>query len=818
MKKLTFHLIGNAHLDPVWLWDWREGLNEGLITCRTILDLMDEFEELTFVRGESSIYQHIEETDPKTFRRIVNQVAAGRWDVVGGTVIQPDTNLPATETFARHFAHGQNYFLSRFGKLVRVAWAPDSFGHCAGLPEVLVNAGITGFAATRPSPHTLPLAKPAFWWEGASGARVLAYRPAVGWYGTIRDEILKRLDDTLAAAAACDLRNVGLFYGLGNHGGGPSRRQLLDIRQWAAAHPEINVVHSGLHRLFDALRAEKAELPVVRGELNYVARGCYASVAKFKFAYRKTEAALASAERTDAVIRTGLKQPATDTHAAWDTVLFNTFHDILPGSSIERAYDDQLAWLGGAWHQSQRIELGALNALAQQVDTRVAKPTGDYPSANAILAWNPHPRPFRGHIEWEANLDYREITPYRGRPDAVPLRVLDAAGQSLPFQSVPVENVFEWDEWFWRKRVVVPVELPPLGWSVFEFGWVEGAVPPTVSNPVRATTPGVIDNGRYRVRARRGVAGVEIFRNGKKVLGGAGLAAIVVEDKGGSWGGAEEGEGRSLSKILERWRVTRIETLERGPERAALWVRLAGKRSAIELTFQLYRGRDAVDVAARVIWNERLARLKLVMPVGAKAAEFDVPGARVRRQPSGEVPGGRWVRVFGQSGQFGFASNALYGFDCRGGDFRATVVRASGYAYAGHAALPAWRPTMDRGELKFRFLLNPGNGALPVLAQELEQPPVSLVVPATPGRWPRAGSLAALAPATLQLLALKRSEDGRGLVLRVQETAGKSTPVTLTWLGGKISLGTVNAGTIATWRLRPALAGWQADRTSILER
>ena len=118
--RFTFHLIPNAHLDPVWLWDWREGMNEGLVTCRTILDLMDEDPDLTFIRGEAAIYEHIERTDPKTFRRIRKMVKAGRWDIVGGTVIQPDTNLPDTETFARHFLHGQQYFKSRFDRRVRV--------------------------------------------------------------------------------------------------------------------------------------------------------------------------------------------------------------------------------------------------------------------------------------------------------------------------------------------------------------------------------------------------------------------------------------------------------------------------------------------------------------------------------------------------------------------------------------------------------------------------------------------------------------------------------------------------------------------------
>src|SRR6476646_10240508 len=112
----TFHLIPNAHLDPVWLWDWREGLNEGLVTCRTVLDLMDEDRELTFIRGETFIYEHIERTDPATFARIKKYVKQRRWDPVGGTVIQPDTNLPDTETFARHFTHGQRYLKSRFGK------------------------------------------------------------------------------------------------------------------------------------------------------------------------------------------------------------------------------------------------------------------------------------------------------------------------------------------------------------------------------------------------------------------------------------------------------------------------------------------------------------------------------------------------------------------------------------------------------------------------------------------------------------------------------------------------------------------------------
>lgn len=824
MTQLTLHLIGNAHLDPVWLWDWREGLNEGIITSRTILDLMDEDPELTLIRGEAAVYRHIEAHDPQTFRRIQRRVAEGRWDVVGGTFVQPDTNLPATETFARHFTRAQRYFISRFGRPARVAWAADSFGHSAGLPEILAAAGMRGFAFTRPDGNQIPLAKPAFWWEGSGGSRILAYRPESGSYCGDRATVARSLDHQLEAARKNDVENIGFFYGLGNHGGGPTRRQITDIRRWAKAHPEVRVVFSGLHRLFDALYDEVRRkgndwLPVHRGELNYCLRGCYSSVAKLKFVFRKTENLLQRAERTDAAIGAALRAPSADLGPAWDAVLFNSFHDILPGSSIERAYDDQLAWLGGAIHGAQRAEIGALNALAAQIDTRVTRPAGDHPSAVAALAWNPHPHPFKGHIELEANLDYRPISAYQNRGDAVPLRLLGPNGRPLPFQPVATEHA-AWVSLPWRKRVVVPVELPAMGWNVLEFGWVEGAPKvATPSAPVKAPRAGVIDNGIYRVEARAGRRGIRIFRKGRAVCGGNGLSATVFDDPWGSWGGmGEEPDSFHFTRVREQWRITAVETLEQGPERATLWIRLAGRRSWMELTVSLYRQRDAVDVSARLLWNERAARLKLVMPVGDRA-EFEVPGGRVHRKPCGEVPGGRWVRVSGRSGKFGFASDTLYSFECRNGELRATVARAGRYARDSQADAKAepWQPAVDCGELKFRFLLNPGDERLPILARELEQPPQVVLAPPKKGPLPRAGSFLSIAPETLSLLALKRAEDGRDFILRLQNTASRAIKPRLRWLGCKLALNPIPSGRIACWRLRPGKGGWKAKATDLLE-
>lgn len=802
VKKLTIHLIPNAHLDPVWLWDWREGLNEGITTCRAVLDLMDEFEELTFIRGEAAIYQHIERHDPETFRRIERHIAEGRWDVVGGTHVQPDTNLPATETFARHFCHGQRYFLEKFGKPVSVAWAADSFGHSAGLPDILAPAGIRGFAFTRPAPAQLALEKPVFWWEGAGGGRVMACRPSAGWYGTERDEAARRLDEVLVAAQNEGLDNAACFIGLGNHGGGPTRRQLLEIGAWAKAHPEVRVVYSGLHRLFAALEEEVRRkganfLPTHRGELNFTLRGCYSSVAKFKFAYRATEAMVARAERTDAVISAGLKRKAGDMHSAWEAVLFNSFHDILPGSSIERAYDDQLAWLGGARHQARCVESGALNALAMRMDTSVPRADGDHPAAVPFLVWNPHPHPFVGNVEMEAALDSRPIWSYTDRAEELPVEVRGPKGKPLPFQLIATEH-HALVNLAWRKRAVVPVKLPPMGWSVFTLGWVEGAPvlpqPDEVSLPLKATV------------------GREDLLLWSKIK----LSAMTVEDPWGAWGSmTDEPESLDLSTIRHRWKITRVETLESGPWRTTLWVELRGGDSRIEMRISQDRNRGAIDFDVRVLWNERSARLKLAMSHAGKEAEFDVPGGRITRGPLGEVPGGRWVRT----ANFGFASDALYNFDLKGGTLRATVVRACRYG-DDVKTLPdetPWLPPVDAGKLRFRFLLAPPNDDLPRLARELEEPVI--VHPAVAGRpkkglLPRTGSLLALAPASLRILALRPAEDGRGFILRVQETSGRKAKGRLTWLGERIDLGGVTPSEIATWKI----IGQEAHRTDILER
>jgi alpha-mannosidase len=815
---MRFHLLANSHLDPVWLWDWREGLNEGITTCRTVLQLMAEWPELTYLRGESSVYAHIERHDPATFARIREMIDTGRWDVVGGTVCQPDTNLPATEVLCRQFTNGLDYFRRSFGVRPTVAWAADSFGHSRGWPEIYAAAGMTGLAFTRPFQSDCDLPGPAFWWVGSSGQRVLCWRVPIGWYGSERGEVAARLDAYREQAAKWGLDDVAIFFGLGNHGGGPTRRQLRDIDQWRQANRDVTTEFSTLHRFFRALRSQSAALPVVDRELNFTLRGCYASAARFKFAYRHTENMLLRAERTATAIAAAGHAPTPTLAPAWDALLFNSFHDILPGSSIERAYQDQHATLGVTYHAAQAAELTALNVLAATLDTRVPIPEGDLPSAVPVMLWNPHPHAFAGQVEFEAALDYRPIASYRNRPDELPVAVRDPAGRRLPFQLIATEHHFA-TELPWRKRFVMPVTLPPLGWKLVTVAWDEAASPPPApKHPAHAVGVDGITNGPISVQARAGAAGVALQLDGRSWFGRGGLGIASFADPFGSWGGHDgEREADDISQVLHTWKVERVKVLESGPWRAALWVHLAGGASRLDLTFFLERGERQVRVAARLFWAERAARLKLILP-GAEQAEFEVPGGTVERGPSGEVPGGRWVRVRNNSSPWSLASDALYNFDLKDGALRATVVRSTRPAWNAPSQPDdePWRPHLDLGEHRFQFALGAADVDPWRLADELEQPPSALATAPHAGRQPNTGSLVGI-PAGYRLLALKPALDGRGWILRLHAVGRRAGAVRIQWLGTTVALGSLRRGRIGTWRLAQTADRWAAEPTNAAE-
>jgi len=803
-NKIVFHLLPNAHLDPVWLWDWREGLGEGQTTVRTVLDLMDEFPELTFFRGESSIYEHIEKVDPATFRRIEQMIDSGRWDVVGGTYVQPDTNLISTEALCRQFDVGLKYFSKRFGRSPRVAWQADSFGHTPGLPEVLAGFGMEGFAFTRPQRGQFPMDSPAFWWQGRGKTKILCYRQHWLWYCSERFNLPHALDETLRLCSGHPHSNVGMLMGLGNHGGGPSRRHILEAREWARLHPEVEVRFSTLHGFFDALREEipmlpEVAVPVHEGDLGFCLRGCYSSALKIKSAYRASENALSMAETTAAAVDAGLGAlNAECLESEWKGVLFNSFHDILPGSSIERALDDQIALAGSVVRKSQEVSFDALTRLAMAVDTSVPPPVGpDAPCDVPIIVWNPSPVPFHGWMEIEASLDYRPFHDCSADIGSLPLFLEGPDGEKPTFQEIATEH-HSMRNAAWRKRVILHSEIPALGWKVFRFGTHPTDAKPNQDSRTEcigeAGNQPCIRNADWRVEVTPEQK-IKILHEGTPFFEGDGMMELVtVEDIWGSWGGMDEEIGAILTeKITTRWSVSEASVLEHRPERAALWTRWTGGKSWVDLTFFLTRDCKEISVSGRMLWNERSSRLKLVLP-SSGSLEMQVPAGVAVRPQTGHLPCGRWVR----KGSVGFVSDVFSDVDATESALQVTLVRASRYAddVPTTADQRPWAAALDSGEFKFRFLLAPGDSDLEHLASRLLTPPVALCVSPHKGTLTRHGTFGWIEPSSATILAL-RHEGDRHFTVRIQNFSDNKNDVVFTLAGQKFFL-----GAFGPWEIR----------------
>ena len=354
MTQPRLYLVGNAHLDPVWLWRWPEGCAEAIGTCWAAVELLAEHPGMIFTRGEAVVYRWIEEMDPELFGRIQELVHAQRWVIVNGWWLQPDCNLPSGEAFIRQALYGKSYFRDRFGVDVTVGYNVDSFGHAATLPMLLRHTGFTSYVFMRPMEHEHALPSSLFDWVAPDGSSVTTFRLSVS-YNTSDSWPIDRKVEQVQALAATQGIPLMCFYGVGNHGGGPTRRHLAEIAQLQAEGKDI--VLSDPNRYF----AEVAALPrpTVSGELQMHAIGCYSAVSAVKALNRKAEAMLAQAEAasTLALLQAGAAYPHARLRLLWETLLFNQFHDILCGSSVASATRDAEQEFGsviqGAEHRAQ---------------------------------------------------------------------------------------------------------------------------------------------------------------------------------------------------------------------------------------------------------------------------------------------------------------------------------------------------------------------------------------------------------------------------------------------------------------------------------
>ena len=358
VAKDTLHVIGHSHMDMNWLWTLSETEKMAHDNLRQAVAFMEEFPDYHLLQSEAVVYKMVEEQDPELFSKVKKYVKEGRFEPVGGMWVESDQQMPSGEALTRSFLLGQRYFQSRFGRMARVGWLPDDFGHQSQLPQMLRQCGMNYFGLMRTAPHT-----GAFWWEGADGSRVLAFST-----GSYNGDINEGLRDRLQAFPVDGHRSF-CPTGEGDHGGGPTRLNIERTHELDARPDYPSVRFTTAEAFFKMAEKEALERPTHKGEMGYVFEGCYSNVAEIKEFNRKCENVLYVDEYLQSLnwMRGG-KYPAEKLTKLWEGVAFNQFHDILPGSSIAEVYERARAELIQVRDEALRGAKEALSSFCREGD------------------------------------------------------------------------------------------------------------------------------------------------------------------------------------------------------------------------------------------------------------------------------------------------------------------------------------------------------------------------------------------------------------------------------------------------------------------
>jgi len=261
MGKPIVHLICNAHLDPVWQWEWEEGASEALSTFRTAADLCEEFDRFVFNHNEVILYKWIEEYEPALLKRIQRLVKAGKWHIMGGWYLQPDCNMPSGEGLVRQILAGREYFQKKFRVRPTTAINFDPFGHTKGLVQILAKSGYDSYIHCRPSRQECGQDVDDYVWVGYDNSEIICTRPRL-WYnsplGKAGDKLTTQLEEIPALGTAL------MLWGVGNHGGGPSRKDIRDLDRIIAREKNWTILHSTPEAYFKNIGRRKSELPLDR--------------------------------------------------------------------------------------------------------------------------------------------------------------------------------------------------------------------------------------------------------------------------------------------------------------------------------------------------------------------------------------------------------------------------------------------------------------------------------------------------------------------------------------------------------------------------
>jgi len=763
MQGYTIHASGNSHIDMAWLWPASETTMVVEHTWSSALQLMREFPGLTYTHSSAAAYEWMEEKYPPLFEEIRQRVKEGRWEVIGGMWVEPDLNMPDGESLVRQLLLGKRYFQDKFGVDVRIGWNPDSFGYNWQLPQIYKKSGVDFFVTQKMAWNdTTKFPYKLFWWEAPDGSRVLTYFPH-DYANPINPLNMAR--DLAAYAPAMKYPDMLYLFGVGDHGGGPTRDMLETAQRWRkdAVYPRLEL--GAVQPWFDDLakRAPSLDLPVWKSELYFqYHRGVFTSQAETKKGNRRSEELLLTAEKFSSLASLGGSvYPSGDLRLAWEKVLFNQFHDIAAGSGISAVYKDAARDYAEVGRIGREHLDHALEALAARVNTLGA--------GAAVVVFNP--------LAWKRT-SVEEAEVELPGPAGAPAgaEVHDAMGRP-----VPAERLSKPDDPRVRVRFLAQ-DVPALGYSVFHVvaGPKQGSGTSTL-----AAGPDFLENEFFRVRVDPKTGCMTSLYDKQSHWEaippdacGNELQAFLDKPKAWDAWNIDADFEKQMWKLDE---ADEVRLAEKGLLRAVLRVKKHFQSSTFVQEITLYPHVRRVDVRMTVDWHEKHILLKVAFPVAVQAetASYEIPFGAIARpttrrtpeeQAQFEVPALRWADLSDSTHGLSLLNDSKYGYDGKDNVLRLSLLRS-----------PEWPdPHADEGGHDFTYALVPHAGgwreAGTVRAgYELNSPLRWIAVGSHGGALPATYSFAGIEPQNLLLTGLKQAEGGTDLILRFYEFAGQKT-------------------------------------------
>ncbi len=755
------YLIGYSHIDLAWLWDKKEGEDVWYNTSRTILGLMNEYPDWIYNAGQAAGYYWMEKDYPELFEKIKERVIEGRWEVVGGTWAEFDSNLPGGESYIRQIVYGKRYFREKFGRDVVVGWTPDSFGYNWNLAQIYKKAGMIGFLTQKINWNdTTRFPYHIFWWESPDGSRLMTYFP-VGGYGDSLDtnEVvgqLKTMKETVGVQ-----ENYAIF-GVGDHGGGVTRTQLNRAFAFKENPLFPRTYFISAENYFKHLNqlSQTHDFPVYNDEL-YLEyhRGTYTSQANTKLNNRRGETALMNAETFSTIAsRNGYEYPRGDIRGAWNILMFNQFHDILPGSSINKVYKDNKKDYAKMYELTNGATDGALKVIASKADT--------LGKGQAVILFN--------SLAWT-----RDGVVEVAVEDAAKKTVLDAAGKPVPVQVVTDADGAS-------KLLFVARGVPAMGYATYRV--VSGGTKATAPAALKVTATS-LENEFLKVEVNPKTGNISSLfdkRDKREYFGSAEHEGNVLQcyhDKHPQY----DAWNIRLHEELPVTLAGAPEVVERGPVRVTLKLTKTIGKSTFVHYISLVTGVPQVFAKLDVDWHEShvMAKMAFRLNLLSNDAWYEIPYAAISRaaikktdadKAKWEVSAQKWVDYPSGDGKVGFSilNNSKYGYDTNDNVMRISLLRSP----------KAPDAEADMGKHTIEYSLYPHaadwrKAQTPRRGLEFNTPLVAVVENQHKGTLPASASYYSAGPDNVILSVVKRAEDSDADVLRLYEATGKDSKATI---------------------------------------